>query len=166
LKHGTDRIPLWPAPQKVNAKQLPSFCPEEHRSAILAKFRVHLHQHPEIPINDEKGTHLSAEVIYIGAVKDMYQYCYDRDLSQVWAYLWNRWYTPLQWKLWARSANPAIPRLKTTMVVENLWKHLKHRELAYYNRPRLDLVTHIVIGTLLPRIKQTLADILDQRRSG
>ncbi|KIJ32654.1 hypothetical protein M422DRAFT_144763, partial [Sphaerobolus stellatus SS14] len=128
-------------------------------------FRIHLHQHPLIPANDAAGTHLTAEEIYIRAVDDMYQYCYQHDLSQVWAYLWNRWYTPDQWKLWARSANPSIPRIKTTMIVESLWKHLKHRELAHFNRPRLDLVTHI-IQHLLPRLRQTLADILDQRRSG
>ncbi|KIJ31166.1 hypothetical protein M422DRAFT_36329 [Sphaerobolus stellatus SS14] len=61
--------------------------------------------------------------------------------------LWNRWYTPNQWKLWARSANPAIPRIKTTMIVESLWQH-------------------IVLQHLLPRLRQTLADILNQRRSG
>jgi hypothetical protein len=101
-----------------------------------------------------------AKEIYRGAVLGMYQYCYKNELSQVWAYLWNRWYTPGQWKLWACSANPIIPRIKTTMIVESLWKHLKHRELAHFNRPRLDLVTHIVLKHLLPRLCQTLADIL------
>jgi len=52
------------------------------------------------------------------------------------------------------------------MIVESLWKHLKHRELAHFNQPRLDLVTHIVLEHLLPRLRQTLADVLDHRRKG
>ena len=61
---------------------------------ILQKFRTHLHQHPLIPMNDKTGTHLTAEEIHHKAVHDMYQYCFENDLSQVWAYLWNRWYNP------------------------------------------------------------------------
>ncbi|KDR83833.1 hypothetical protein GALMADRAFT_110768 [Galerina marginata CBS 339.88] len=80
--------------------------------------------------------------------------------------MWNRWYTPKQWALWARAACPSISRLKTTMVVENLWKHLKTRDLAQFNRPRLDLVTHLVITGVLPRIQQNLDSILDRRRVG
>ncbi|KDR66651.1 hypothetical protein GALMADRAFT_26222, partial [Galerina marginata CBS 339.88] len=129
-------------------------------------FRIHFHQHPSIPLNDLGGSFLTAEEIYKGAVNDIYCYCFANDLSQVWAYMWNRWYTPKQWALWARAACPSISRLKTTMVVENLWKHLKTRDLAQFNRPRLDLVTHLVITGVLPRIQQTLNSILDKRRVG
>lgn len=120
LTQGEKKLPIYPNPPKVTGKDLPVFCPKNFRGAIIERFRMHLHQHPEIPINDATRTLLTAQKIYTGAVKDMYQYCFNRDLSQVWAYLWNRWYSPPQWKLWARSANPAIPRLKTTMVVESL----------------------------------------------
>jgi SWIM zinc finger len=96
----------------------------------------------------------------------MYEFCLQNDLSQVWAYLWNQWYTPDQWVLWARSANEAIPWLKTTMVVESLWKNIKHRDLAMYNRPRLDLVTHLVIANVLPRVQRTLDYVLGHRRIG
>jgi hypothetical protein len=109
---------------------------------------------------------LTADEIYKGAVNDMYSYCFSNNLSQVWAYMWNRWYMPKQWTLWARAACDAISRLKTTMVVENLWKHIKRRDLAHYNRPRLDLVTHLVITGVLPRVQLTLASILDRRRVG
>jgi len=57
--------------------------------------------------------------------------------------LWNRWYTPKQWRLWARSADDAIPRLKTTMVVESL-----------------------VITNVLPRVQRRLAYIRGLRRIG
>ncbi|KAJ7440655.1 hypothetical protein B0H11DRAFT_1750574, partial [Mycena galericulata] len=126
-------------------------------------FRTHFHQHPEIPMGDEEGTFLSAAEIHHGATQDMYQYCFENDLAQVWAYMWNRWYTSKQWCLWARAACKAIPRLKTTMVVESL---LKHRDLAQFNRPRLDLVTHLIITNILPRVARTLAYVRGNRRQG
>ena len=52
------------------------------------------------------------------------------------------------------------------MVVESLWKHVKRRDLAQFNRPRLDLVTHIVITNVLPRVNRTLAYIRGIRRVG
>jgi hypothetical protein len=113
--------------------KIPEFCPKDHWTAIVEKFRVHLHQHPEIPFNDEDKTHFSAHKIHQGAAKDMYDYCYQQDFTQVCAYLWNCWYTPNQWELWARSADDAIPCLKTTMIVESLWKNLKHKDLKDFN---------------------------------
>jgi hypothetical protein len=166
LVSGDTRVPVWPNPPKYTKASLPVFCPKELRGIIVEKFRIHLHQHPEIPFNDKDHTRFTADEIHRGAVKDMYDFCYQHDLSQVWAYLWNRWYTPKQWKLWARSADDAIPRLKTTMVVESLWRNIKHRDLAEYNRPRLDLVTHTVVTNTLPRIKRTLAYVLGSRRVG
>jgi hypothetical protein len=133
---------------------------------IVEKFRIHLHQHPAIPFDDAAGTYFTATEIHEGAVRDMYQVYFNNDLSQVWAYLWNRWYNPAQWKLWARSANLAIPRIKTTMIVESLWKHIKHRDLAHFNQPRLDLVTHIVIENVLPRALRTLSYVHGLRRAG
>jgi hypothetical protein len=96
----------------------------------------------------------------------MYSFCQKFDLSQVWAYMWNCWYSPKQWPLWARSVAPAILRLKTTMVSEAQWKVIKHNDLAMFNRPRLDLVVHVLIGRLLPPVKLTLANILGTRRTG
>jgi len=52
------------------------------------------------------------------------------------------------------------------MVVENLWKHLKRRDLAQFNRPRLDLVTHLVISSVLPRVQLTIDAVLERRRIG
>lgn len=166
LVNGDKRIPVWPNPPKTAAKSLPMFCQIEHRATILQKFRIHFHQHPEIPLNDADGTHLDANEIHHGAAKDTYDYCRAHNLAQVWAYMWNRWYTPNQWPLWARSAHPAIPRIKTTMIVESLWKQLKHRDLANYNRPRLDLVTHLVIENILPRVRHCIAYVRGLRRIG
>ena len=132
----------------------------------MEKFRIHLHQHPEIPFADDEGTHLTAEEIHEGAVSDLYTHCFRNDLSQVWAYMWNCWYSPQQWPLWARSAYPAIPRLKATMITESTWRVIKHQDLALFNRPRLDLVMHVMIKHLLPRVRYNLATIMGQRRRG
>lgn len=64
-------------------------------------YRTHLHQHPRIPLDDAEEPYISADEIHRRAVKQMYEFCYNNELSQVWAYLWNRWYTSDQWCLWA-----------------------------------------------------------------
>lgn len=109
LVHDGSRITVWPNPLKIVKGALPVFCEKEFCGPIIEKFRVHLHQHPKIPFNDKHHTRFMAAEIYRGATKDMYEFCYEHDLSQVWAYLWNQWYTPNQWKLWACSADEAIP---------------------------------------------------------
>lgn len=96
----------------------------------------------------------------------MYSYCKQYDLSQVWAYMWNCWYSRKQWPLWARSAVPGIPRLKATMISETQWKVIKHNDLAMFNRPRLDLVVHVLINRLLPRMRLTLVNVLGTPRMG
>lgn len=166
LKTGDTRTPIYPAPPTPQNQDLPAFCPKEHRKSIIEKFCIHLHLHPSIPINDAAGTLLTADEIHYRAVKEMYDFCFKHDLSQVWAYLWNRWYTPRQWVLWARAACEAIPRLKTTMIVKSLWRQIKRRDLPQFNRPRLDLVTHVVLTFLLPRIRRKIAYLHDQRRVG
>jgi hypothetical protein len=127
------RVPVWPAPPDVMKSKLPVFCPTDHCAMIVEKFRIHLHQHPQIPLNDEHHSRLTSKEIHHRAVKDMYDFCFQNNLSQVWAYLWNRWYTPEQWVLWARSADTPIYVLKTTMVVESLWRNLKHQNLQEFN---------------------------------
>ena len=148
--------PVWPAPPKVTKADLLIFCPMDHHMTIVEKFHIHLHQHPQIPLNDKQFTCLMSQEIYHSAVKDIYDFCYQNDLVQVWAYLWNRWYTPNQWKLWAQSADAAIHMLKTTMVIESLWHNLKHRHLHEFNCPQLDLVTHVIISDVLPCVQRTL----------
>ncbi|KAG6907426.1 hypothetical protein DXG01_008891 [Tephrocybe rancida] len=159
VSHDGVCTPAWPKPPKVKKSDLPIFCPKEHREPIVEKFWIHLHQHPEIPFNDENFTHLTAAEIHNGAVKEMYTYCFENNLQQAWAYLWNRWYTPNQWKLWAQSPDDTISHLKTTMIVKSLWKNVKHCDLKDFNCPQLDLVTHIVLTSVLPRVKLTLATV-------
>ena len=65
------------------------FCPMDHCMTIVEKFHIHLHQHPQIPLNDEQFMPLTSQEIYHGTIKDIYDFCYQNDLMQVWAYLWN-----------------------------------------------------------------------------
>ena len=52
------------------------------------------------------------------AVKQINKFCQEYNLPELWAYLWENWYRTDRWGLWARSAYPEIPRLKTAMMVE------------------------------------------------
>lgn len=91
------------------------FCPEIFREDIVAMVEKHLCAHPLIP-GDAAPTPAG---IHAWAVKKMYTYCYENELPELWAYLWGNWYCPSRWILWARSAAPEIPRLKTTMICES-----------------------------------------------
>ena len=77
--------------------------------------------------------------IRTNAVYEMYTFCVRRCLRDVWGYMWACWYSPKMWKLWARSTSPYIPRLRTTMTLENHWKQLKHNYLRN-GRSRADYV--------------------------
>ncbi|TFK45179.1 hypothetical protein OE88DRAFT_1649504, partial [Heliocybe sulcata] len=136
LKAGDRRIPVWPDPPAMKSKAFPVFCPPEYHEAIVEKFRVHLHQHPAIPFNDVDGTYLRANEIHEGAVSDMYHWCYKRDLSQ------------------------------TTMIVESTWRVIKHQDLGMFNRPRIDLVAHLLITKVRNRTRNLLDTLLDKRRQG
>jgi len=52
------------------------------------------------------------------------------------------------------------------MISEAQWKVIKHNDLAMFNRPRLDLVVHVLINRLLPRVRVMLANVLHTRRLG
>ncbi|KAF8991913.1 hypothetical protein BDZ89DRAFT_1151299 [Hymenopellis radicata] len=52
------------------------------------------------------------------------------------------------------------------MIVESLWKQIKRRDLPQFNRPRLDLVTNVVLKFLLPRVNRKIAYLHDLRRIG
>ncbi|KAJ8095831.1 hypothetical protein PM082_022723 [Marasmius tenuissimus] len=135
-------------PQEV--KQV--FCPEEHVKTLLAMVLEHRNAHPLLP-----GKLAStAEGIHSWAVKKMYQFCEGEDLRELWAYLWENWYRPERWKLWARAIVPEIPRLNTTMVLESHWRHIKHDFLHHFSKPRIDLLAWIVVTKLGPLYHQKL----------
>ncbi|KAI6013705.1 hypothetical protein BKA83DRAFT_4063137, partial [Pisolithus microcarpus] len=85
------------------------------------------------------------------AVKQMYMFCEENDLPELWAYLWENWYRRGRWELWAHTAAPGeIPRLKTTMVMESHWRHVKVDYLYHFSKPRVDLLVWILVKKLAP----------------
>jgi hypothetical protein len=93
-----------------------TFCSQEHREKIVNMMERHYNAHPLIP----GYCHPSKDGIKYWAVNQMYNYCVEHDLRELWAYLWENWYCAGRWELWARSAHPTmIPKLKTTMICES-----------------------------------------------
>ena len=141
------------------------FCPLPHRPSILRLLMKHFCQHPLLP--ERHGQHRTAELIYRDSVHETYLHCRNNQLREVWAYLWTNWYTPTKWKLWARSAHPhAIPRKRTTMVVEAMWRNLKRLVLRHYNRPRVDFATYTLVTQALPAYRNKLVRIFNDPRKG
>jgi hypothetical protein len=92
-----------------------TFCPEQLRKPLLAMITRHANAHPLIP-GDYDST---PEAIYHWAVKKAYDFCVENQLPELWAYLWENWYCPGRWELWARSPYLDIPILRTTMICES-----------------------------------------------
>ncbi|KAI9064572.1 hypothetical protein FKP32DRAFT_1569691 [Trametes sanguinea] len=141
------------------------FCPAAHRLPILRLFAKHACQHSLLP--ERHGQPRTAELIYRDAVEEMYRHCYTNHLPDVWAYLWNSWYCPARWKLWARSAyGTSIPRKRTTMIVEALWRGIKRLVLHLYNRPPIDLALYAIVTKALPPYRLVLDTLLMDPRAG
>ena len=95
----------------------------------------------------------------------MYEYCVRHDLPEVWAYMFNRWYTGEWWYRWARSSRPdTIPMAKTTMMIEAQWRVLKTNFLKNCPRPRLDLLIWIIVNQQLPIIEANFYLKIKNRR--
>lgn len=135
------------ADEKTSSDPSYVFCPAEFRKGALRLVTAAFCQHPLLPEPD--GVRTAAQ-IYESAVREMYMYCYQRNLAEVWAYMWTQWYQPSRWALWARSTSPLISRLRTTMNVENFWRQLKHDFLHHHLRPRLDELVYILIENVTP----------------
>ncbi|KAJ3753952.1 hypothetical protein EV360DRAFT_74091 [Lentinula raphanica] len=123
-----------------------NFCPQSLRDSVVAKIEAHRHAHPLIPGYSAP----TSQGIYHWAVKQMYNLCVEHDLRELWAYLWENWYRPRRWKLWARSTIDEITILKTTMICESHWRRIKHDFLHHFHKPRLDLLVWILITKLAP----------------
>lgn len=104
--------------------------------------------HPVFP--EEDFGFMSGQDIRRESVWEIYNFCYQRGLREVWGYMWTQWYSPKKWKLWARSTSEHISRLRTTMSVENHWRQLKHDYLHHLLRPRLDQLVYIIVTKVLP----------------
>ncbi|KAJ6597302.1 hypothetical protein B0H10DRAFT_1665818, partial [Mycena sp. CBHHK59/15] len=129
------------------------FCPAAHRKQILRIFIRHFCEHPLLP--DRTGTPRTSAKIRYDAVYEMYHFCYQRGLREVWGYMWVAWYRPAKYRLWAHASQPNfIGRWQTTtvrnMAVENLWRYLKHETLHHLLHPRLDQLVYLIVTDLIP----------------
>jgi hypothetical protein len=125
------------------------FCPAPHRKQLLRIFVRHFCEHPLLP--DRSGNTRSSEKHRYDAVFEMYQFCVQRGLREVWGYMWTAWYCPAKYRLWARSVEPKfIGRWRTTMSVENFWRNLKHETLHHFVHPRLDQLVYLIATEVLP----------------
>jgi len=125
------------------------FCPKKLQTEIIELFTRHFHLHPLIPL--KHGEFLSSEDIWEISTKEMYDFCYTNNLKYVWGYMWCNWYKFNLWVLWARAAvSDEICIFKTTMLLESHWKVIKRNFLPRFFRPRLDLVTFIIVTRLMP----------------
>ncbi|KAK1221042.1 hypothetical protein PQX77_016154 [Marasmius sp. AFHP31] len=136
-----------------------TFCLAPHRKQLLHIFTKHFCSHPFFSLRIDGRTRSAAD-IERDSVYEMYEFCHTRGLREVWAYMWNLWYCPRMWKLWAWSSypgdSPFLTRLRTTMSVENFWKQLKHKQLHHLLHPRLDQLVFILIYKVTPMYIQRM----------
>ena len=99
---------------------------------------VHYSRHSLIP--NEKGAKETADEIYRSSTKEMYEYCVKEGRGDAWAYLWESWYRPGRWDLWARSAYHLIGIYRTTMGAEAFFRVLKN---VYLSKIRHSLMSVI-----------------------
>lgn len=132
------------------------FCPACHRRQLLLIFTDHYCQHPLFPEPEQvSGAALpSATEIRRRCVHEMYTFCKERGLREVWAYMRTSWSSTKMWPLWARSFSPYISRLPTTMRSETCWKEVKHGDLHHLLHPRLDQLVYVICADVLPTYMQ------------
>ncbi|KAJ7593159.1 hypothetical protein C8J56DRAFT_755743, partial [Mycena floridula] len=88
--------------------------------------------------------------IHEWATRKIYDFCITNELPEVWAYLWENWFHPGRWELWARSACTEIPIVKTTMILESHWHRIKHDFLHHFANPRVDLLVWVLVTKVAP----------------
>jgi hypothetical protein len=101
-----------------------TICPAVHRKQALRIFTKHLCQHMLFP--ERREGRWDAATIRYNAVLELYSYCKQRGLPDLWAYMWNSWYSPKMWVLWARSADNRLSRQIYYNPVMIPWAQLPH----------------------------------------
>jgi hypothetical protein len=151
--------------QKVKKDANYMFCPLPHRLSILRLVCKHFCQHPILP--ERHGQTRTPKQIHRDAVLETYYHCKANNLREVWAYLWTNWYTTGKWESWARSSHEhAIPRKRTTMLVESLWRNFKRMVLYQYNRPRVDFATYALVTQGIAPYRVRFNQIVKNPRDG
>ena len=150
---------------KVKGANNHMFCPLAHRLSIIRLIGKHFCQHSIL--RERHGQTRTPQQIHWDAVLEAYYHCKANGLCDVWGYLWTNWYVHGKWVLWARSSyEHAIPRKRTTMLVEALWRNFKRMVLYHYNRPRVDLATFALVTQGIPPYRVRFNWIVRDPRDG
>ncbi|CAG8646870.1 8656_t:CDS:2 [Funneliformis mosseae] len=93
----------------------------------------HLHQRPLIP--DISQQNLTADTIRKQATSEMYTFCKENLLVQVWSYMWREWYTKDRWalespqkKLLYKFFHPRLDLLMGKKAIKSEWKKLAQKQ--------------------------------------
>ncbi|KAK9234231.1 hypothetical protein V1525DRAFT_422426 [Lipomyces kononenkoae] len=142
---------------------------------IRALVKRHLLSSPSLPsvnLDDNmptSGMQFSDWIdILTACVHEILDYCRKIDQPAIFRYLYLNWYRPShndyrgRWEIASlsgrRDVTPVIPLSRTTMRLESHWKLLKKDYLSPFVRPRVDLLCHVIIATLvlarINRLKQ------------
>lgn len=114
--------------------------------------KSHANAHPLI-----KGDYApTAEGVREWAVRKAYDFCRRENLPELWAYLWGNWYRWGRWQLWTRSPCAEIPRLRTTMLVESHWRHLKRDWLFLWPKMRLDMLIFTIVTRVVSKYEHSV----------
>ncbi|KAL2620191.1 hypothetical protein R1flu_000396 [Riccia fluitans] len=122
-------------------------CPSRLKKPIIRFFSKHYDLNPLVPTHE--GVYLSMEQVHSVATNEAYSWCKERNLSHLWAYLWNEWYRLDRWALFSRAAKPILCFGKTTYIIESHWRGQKYDYNYSFNRPRLDKLVHIIASRVL-----------------
>lgn len=79
-------------------------------------------------------------------------------------YLLVNWYADGIWNLWGRRHPSKISFSRTTMKVEAHWSLMKRLYLLPYNRPRLDLLVHVIATSLMNKYKHDYGALKSGRK--
>lgn len=92
------------------------------------------------------------EQLHTTALDELSEFMSHRSEQLLLTYLRNNWYDNHTWKIWGRRHPSKVAITRTTMKVEAHWSLLKRLFLLQFNRPRVDLLVHIISSRLLPKI--------------
>jgi hypothetical protein len=124
---------------------------KNHQSKINELFVLHMKFHPltHYSISETPDTVAEMKENWEGQVREMHDKCKELKESWAWEYLWNNWYRPDRWKLWARAVSNWIPISNTNAMVESLWSVFKKKYLARYSRPKLEYMVQVFMDEYL-----------------
>ena len=130
------------------SKQKGNYIESDYYSDITNLVRTHYNRHPYLyPLGAE-----SIESICNKNCEEMRNYCMERELHELWAYLFINWYSE-NWMLkWGRRHPTLVPFAKTTMMAESHWRVVKSR-LRTSNRTRVDFVIFLLHSRLMPTVR-------------